>query len=369
LRPPERLKVSEWADKYRDLPRDDHPKCHPKWHTSFMPYLKDIMDAFNDREIEEIWVCAATQVGKTEAILNMIGYSIDQAPAPILVVYPTEDLARNNSRNRIQDMIERCEVLACKRTLCADDFSLFEMHFINGATLALAWANSAPSLASRPIKYLFLDEVDKFPKSIGREGDAVELALERTKSYWDRKIVGMSTPTTEDGRIWQALESADVVFRYYVPCPLCGHEQILRFEQLRWPQELNQISDVRENTWYECEKCKGSIRSGYNDQVKNQMIKLGHWRPDRNVKGSVRYVAFHLPTFYSPFVSFGQIAEKFLRSKDYPQQLQNLISSIAGSQSPGARIIQISSSTKPSLNSRSGCFLTNGEPSRRKRFC
>ena len=49
------------------------------------------MDAFTDPFVEEITVMAASQVGKTEGMFNMLGFIIDQDTGPALVVLPREN--------------------------------------------------------------------------------------------------------------------------------------------------------------------------------------------------------------------------------------------------------------------------------------
>ena len=44
------------------------------------------MDACSDSSIAEVVVMAGAQLGKTEAILNIIGYHIDNDPSPMLVL-------------------------------------------------------------------------------------------------------------------------------------------------------------------------------------------------------------------------------------------------------------------------------------------
>ena len=280
------------------------------------------MDSFNETRVERITICAATQVGKTEALLNCLGYLIHRDPGPTLYVFPTVELAEFSSRNRIQPMIEAIDVLRERKSPVHDEFKLLEMRFY-GMVLTLAGANSPASLASRPCRYIFLDETDKYPLSIREEASPIELAIERAKTYWDRKIMEVSTPTVETGNIWRSFQAADEVCRFHVACPYCGHMQVLRFEQLKWPQELDDPAEAEGTTWYECERCKQPIR----DLHKPAMLLSGRWLPDRKRHGIRRHIAFHLPTFYSPWVSFGEIATKFLKAKNYPEQLQNFVNS------------------------------------------
>jgi len=321
LKPPERLTVSEWADKYRILDAKTSAEPGP-WRTARTPYLQGIMDAFTDPDIEEIIFVKPTQVGGTESLLNILGYIISQDPSPTLIVYPTLDLAEYTSKNRIQPMIDLCPIL--KERYQERESKVLELQF-DGMYVVLSGANSPASLASRPIRYLFMDEVDKFPPFAGKEADPRSLARERTKTFaHNRKIYQTSTPTRNGAPIWQEWETADDQRQYFVPCPHCGHYQTLKFKQVKWPKHEGKETtpeEARATAYYECEQCKGIITDGH----KPAMLRNGRWESIK--KTGTRKTAFHLNALYSPWVRFGDVAYEFLRSKDYPDLLMNFINS------------------------------------------
>jgi len=193
------------------------------------------MDAFSNPDIEHIVCQWSTQVGKTEMLYNCLGYVIDQDPSPTLLVMPTDILGLFVSKNRIQPMVEACERLGEKKPDDEDDYTNLEMKF-QGMIFSIAGANSAASLSSRPVRYLFRDEVNKYPAFVGKEADPMSLSKERTKNFWNRKIFDVSTPTTDTGNITREFETSDAIYDYHIPCPLCGLFQILRFSQIKWPK-------------------------------------------------------------------------------------------------------------------------------------
>ncbi len=320
LRPPENLTVSEWADRYRVL--DEKTSAQPgPWKTSTTPYLQGVMDAFNDPDIEEIIFCKPTQVGGTETLNNMIGYVIAQDPAPALVVYPTLELAEFASKNRVQPMIDLAPVL--KQRYHFRESKDLELQF-DSMYIVLAGANSPASLASRPIRYLFLDEVDKYPPRSGKESDPISLARERTKTFaYNKKIFMTSTPTVKTGNIWTAKENADELRCYYIPCPHCGQYQKLSFKQIKWPKGVKEPADAQDLAWYECQYCKEKI----TDAHKPAMLRNGRWEAEKKKGQYSRKVAFYINTLYSPWVRFGDVAYEFLKSKDFPDLLQNFVNS------------------------------------------
>lgn len=288
------------------------------WRTDRTPYLKGIMDAFNDPEIEEIIFVKPTQVGGTESLNNIVGYIIAQDPSPTLIVYPTLDLAEYTSKNRLQPMINLCQEISNK--YYEEDSKLLELQF-NGMYVVLSGANSPASLASRPIRYLLMDEVDKYPVNSGKEADPRSLARERTKTFPNnKKIFQTSTPTKKRGPIWQEWENADDQREYYVPCPHCGHYQTLKFNQIKWPAKATP-EEAQTAAYYECEYCKGIITDGN----KPAMLRAGEWQSEKQI--GTRKTAFHLNAIYSPWVRFGDVAYEFLKSKDIPELLMNFINS------------------------------------------
>nr|DAS16156.1 MAG TPA: terminase large subunit [Caudoviricetes sp.] len=319
FKPPERYTVSEWADKYRVL---TNISAEPgRWRTARTPYLKEPMDKFTDPLIESISLCFGAQIGKTEAELNMIGYALHQTASPVMMVYPTDTIAKFASDKRVQPMIRSVEPLA---DMYDEGSKLLELDFVNGNYMVLVGANSPSSLSSRSIKYLFFDEIDKYPAFSGKEANPIKLAEERTKTFVDKKIVRVSTPTIESGNIWQSYMDANERKQYYVPCPHCGVSQTLKFKQIKWPEEHNDNADmIRDTAYYECEHCGERIY----DKHKMEMLRSGEWRAVNKSQSKIRSVSYHLSSIYSPWVTFGDVAYEFKNSKGTPATLMNFINS------------------------------------------
>lgn len=317
LKPPEKLTVSQWADKYRIL--DSQTSAQPgKWNTAVTEYLRGIMDAFTDPEVEEFVFCKPTQVGGSECLNNMIGYVVSQDPSPTMVVYPTDTLAEFTSDKRLQPMFTLCPTT--KKKFKKNESKLLELTF-DGMYIALSGANSPSSLASRPVRFLFMDEIDKYPSNAGKEADPMSLAAERTKTFSNnKKIFKTSTPTLKNGPVWREWETADTQYKFFVPCPHCGALQVLSFKQIKWDDGSTK-ENARSTAYYECEHCNERIY----DNHKQQMIRNGIWKPVK--EGSKRKIGFHINAIYSPWVRFGDVAYQFLDSKDYPEKLMNFINS------------------------------------------
>ena len=288
------LSVSEWSDRHRML--SSKASSEPgRWRTSRTPYLKEIMDCLSPTSpVERVVFMKAAQLGATEMGSNWIGYVIHHAPGPMMAVWPTVEMAKRNSKQRIDPLIEESpilkELIAPARS--RDSGNTILAKEFRGGVLVMTGANSAVGLRSMPVRYLFLDEVDGYPLDVDGEGNAVALAEARTRTFARRKIFIVSTPTIAGVSTIEREYEASDQRRFFVPCPHCGHRQWLRFEQLRW--ERGENGTFPETAAYVCESCEVPIPEHH----KTWMLEHGEWRP--MAEGNNRTAGFHLSSLYSP---------------------------------------------------------------------
>lgn len=238
IKPPPKLTVSQWADRFRQLSSESSAEAG-KWSTSRAEYQRGMMDAVSDPSIETVVLMTAAQVGKTELINNVVGYHIHQDPAPMLVVQPTLEMAQTWSKDRLAPAVRDTPVLSSRikdpRSRDSGNTTLHKV-FAGGHVTACG-ANSPSSLASRPCRLILCDEVDRYPPSAGTEGDPVSLAKKRSTTFWNRKIILVSTPTEKGhSRIEQAYQESDQR-KYFVKCPECEEDQVLRWANVHWEKD------------------------------------------------------------------------------------------------------------------------------------
>ncbi|MEO1720964.1 MAG: phage terminase large subunit family protein, partial [Pseudomonadota bacterium] len=310
LEPPPDLTVSQWADRERRLSAE--ASAEPgRWDTARAEYQRGIMDAVSDPTIHTVVVMSSAQVGKTEALLNLLGFYIDQDPSPVLLLQPTLEMAQAFSKDRLAPMLRDTPALEGKvRDPKARDSGNTMLHkTFPGGHVTMAGANSPASLASRPIRIVLADEVDRYPASAGSEGDPVNLARKRTTTFWNRKIVLTSTPTVKDkSRIEKAYAESDQR-QYHVPCPECGHEQPLVWSNVRWPEGNSGAAE------YACEEC-GSL---WTDAERWEAVSSGRWVARREASG---VAGFHLSELYSPWVHLAEVVSGFLDAKGDPERMK-----------------------------------------------
>ena len=310
---PAKLTVSQWADRRRVLPAwaaEPGP-----WRTSRTPYLRGIMDAYCDPEVEVIIVQKPPQSAGTEAILNMIGYTICENPGPTLLVEPRDVDSDYIAEKRLRSMINDSSELTKHTTGRLWDLSKTDFSF-DRMDLFFAGANSPAGLGAKPIRNLFLDEVNKYPPFAGKEANPIDLATKRTITYWDRKIVIVSTPTTTDGHITKALEKSRI-HRYMIPCPHCGEYSVWKFHpQLKIPKGLRDPDKIRQTIgeiYYECEYCRGRIEELQKDEISAWGIWLAEGQKIKSdgiiygqPKRSKRRSGFQYSALISPWVSWSE---------------------------------------------------------------
>jgi phage terminase large subunit GpA-like protein len=280
--------------------------------------MRGVMDAISDPSCETVVVMSSVQVGKTETINNIVGYHMDNDPCPMLLIQPTLEMAETWSKDRLAPMLRDTPALHGKIDLKARDSgnSLLYKRFPSGY-IAMAGANSPASLASRPVRLVLCDEVDRYPLSAGEEGDPVSLARKRTTTFWNRKIVLVSTPTIKGvSRIELEFELSDKR-HYYVKCPHCDHEQRLVWGQVQWPE-----GKPRE-AYYVCED-SGCVLT---DAQRWDSLRKGRWLASEPFN---RVAGFHLSELYSPWVALGDMAQNFINAKRSPETLKTWVNTSLG---------------------------------------
>ena len=292
--PPPILTVSQWADRYRKLSAESSAEPG-QWNTDRAPYQREIMDAINDPECEEIVIMSSAQVGKTELILNIIGYFIAYDPAPMLVVQPTvKPMAEDFSKDRLSPMIRDTPSLNGKvRDVKSRTSGNTILHkTFPGGHITLAGANSPSSLASRPVRIVLMDEIDRYPASAGSEGNPIKLVEKRTTAFWNRKKIKVSTPTIKGiSQVEKEFESGSQE-EWCVPCPVCG-----KYQPYEWPRI--HFSDVT----MECKFCGEHIPEiDWKQQTGKYIAKF----PERRRKRS-----FHLNELASPWKHWEEIIREF----------------------------------------------------------
>lgn len=338
-----RLTGSEWADRYRVLSAESSAQPGP-WRTDRVPYLREILDAGCDRETQDGTIVKCSQSAGSEVLLNMIGFFMDQEPCPILAIQPNvTPMAEAFSKDRVAPMIRDSPRLQGKvKNPRARDSGNTVLHkTYQGGQLTIAGANSPAGLASRPIRVVLADEIDRWVSSAGSEGDPLSLAEKRQVTFRHRKKrFKVSSPGNEgESRIEKEWALSDQR-HYYVPCPHCGHEQPLEWRdtggkpdirpgkgeyRLCWDKvgDGDDVVHKPETAYYVCREGGCVIE----ETSKAWMLANGKWVKHNPTS---RRAGWHIPGFLSPWVRWSEIATEFLAKKDDQEQLKTFFNTTLG---------------------------------------
>ena len=307
--PPPALSLSQWADQFAVLSREDSAQPG-KFQTASAEYQRGAMDAITDAAIENIILMWCSQSGKTRIQMNAIGYYSQHDPSPIMMIQFSLEEAEKFSKNRIAKMIRDTPVLKrlFKDPRSRDSGNTLLNKEFPGGVLTLAGANSPAGLASKPIRILMPDEVDRYPASAGTEGDPINLAKKRTTTFWNRKNIMASTPGIKKlSRIERAFEDSDQRY-FFVPCPHCAEFQRLDWARLTWAKDAKGRA-IPQDCFYGCiNGCE--IR----ESSKFDMVRQGEWRATA-VSIDGKTAGFHLNALYSPFISWSELISEWLEAQ------------------------------------------------------
>lgn len=316
--PPVKPFVSDWANEKRVL-SVERASAHGKWRTSFVPYLKGMMDAVCEKGVQHVSFMTSAQMAKTEGMGNILLWIMLYIGGPIMFLHPTISVARLWSKNWLSTAIRDndCINALFHDKLVSDKSDEILHKKFDGGHIIIGGTNSPAGLCAQPIGNLLVDEVDRCPREAGDEGDPIDLAIKRTTGYPGYLIILASTPTIKgDSRIETAFFESDQRF-YFVPCPDCGKFQILRWSRVKWDE-----GDTSTAKYY-CKFCD----KGIPHYKKAKMIKDGEWRATAESKGKV---GFWINEVYSSFRSWEQIAAQYLEVKDNPIRHKSFVNTVLG---------------------------------------
>ena len=320
LRPLPNLSVSDWADQYRMLSSESSAEPG-RWRTDRAPYQRDIMDAFTDLRIRRVVVMSCSQVGKSDVMNNVIGRFAHLAPAPILMIQPTVDMAQDYSKSRIAPMIRDTKALRdiFRDVKSRESGNTILSKLFPGGRLIMGGANSPAGLASRPIKILLADEVDRFPDSAGTEGDPVDLAAKRMTTFWDRTTGLFSTPTNAgESRIEvEYLDGTQEEWQHQ--CPNCGEYHLLTHRSMVMDTETVKDGRKKEHTHvksvsWRCPDCGFTFSE---NEMRRQPQKYVAKNPTA-IRNHVR--SFFVNCWASPWISWADVMQEWVDAKGDPER-------------------------------------------------
>lgn len=319
-RPPPRRTVAEWAEASRYLSAE--ASAEPgRWRNSRAPHLVKIMECLSPLDpCEAVVGMLSSQIGKTECVLNFVGYIIDEDPGPILAIQPNvTPMGEAFSKDRIVPMLRDSPSLRekCGDPKARDSGQTITHKQFPGGHLTIAGANSPAGLASRPIRYFLGDEIDRW--EVTKEGSALSLARKRLLTY---RAVGrskellVSSPTLAGFGIHAEYAACNEQWELHLRCPDCGATQRPQLRHFLWPSgEPGAVS-------YVCAACGVAHPASQEARIKAR----AEWvRVKECAAHDRRRVGFWANQWASPFASWADTVREFLDAGKDAGKLQAVV--------------------------------------------
>ena len=329
MTPPDDLTVTQWAEAKRRLSAESAAEPGP-WRTERTPYLREPMDAFTDPKVRHIVMVAASQVGKSEFLNNCIGYIIDEDPGSILFIHPTTIDAQEYSKLRIAPMLRDSPALRQKIAApkSRDSHNTILQKAYPGGILTMCGSTEAHALASKPIRYVFGDERDRWATSAGNEGDPWDLAMARQTTFYNAKAVEVSTTTIKNASAIEAAYYTGTMERWNSKCPNCGEYHEIRWSDIRFEYDEIIVSHKKtykvKKVYYTCPGC-GCIST--EAEMKRAPAKWIAENPEAYGQGTR---SFWLNAFVSQWASWESIVLKYLNALGSTKKMQVVFNTCFG---------------------------------------
>ncbi len=344
-----KIAPSIWAPKNRRITYG--PLKGSYYDPEFMPHMNGIIDTFVFPSVQELGNCKAPQTGSSAGAETALAYLADMDPGDTLIAYPDRDTSGKRGKDYLKPMFEESPRLRKLMTGLHDDASAMRIK-LQTMLIYMGWAHSVTSASNISVKYLFLDEVDKYPlQASKKEAPIIGLFKDRVRAYlkYGGKIWYNSTPTNAMGPIVKYLESCQVVFDYFPRCPDCGKHEYMKHDNVSFPKDQRDPDSIQEKklACYVCSHCGVQ----WDDRKRDRALLQGEWfarlsdwkkqrdkgnqwehdpRPREKYLQEVRpkKVGFHSPGLISPLVSISEYAAWLLRGKKSKLDMRHFMNQI-----------------------------------------
>ncbi|WP_314356917.1 terminase gpA endonuclease subunit [uncultured Veillonella sp.] len=256
---------------------------------------------------------------------NVLGRYAHLDPCAVMMIQPTIELAQDYSKSRISPMIRDTKVLSQvfyetkseDGAKTRDGKNTILSKLFPGGRLIMCGANSPAGLASRPVRVLLADEVDRFPDSAGTEGDPVDLAAKRMTTFWNRVMGLFSTPTNEGSSRIDVEYQTGTQEEWQHECPNCGEYHLIRHTEMECETEEHKdakgrkivvVSDVK----WRCPDCGSTFSEDEMRKVPQKYISKNPAALHNGIR------SFFVNGFTSPWLTWNDIMREWLEAKGDP---------------------------------------------------
>jgi phage terminase large subunit GpA-like protein len=285
-----------------------------RWRSDSSPWVREVMEVFADNRVTDETVMCSAQSAKTETALGLACWSVSEDPGPTMWVTKAQDEVKQFVKDRAGPTFATCEPVA--RSITYEGVAEYRF---SGMPFYFTGAGSPSKLQSKPIRWLFLDEVRNYPKG------ALDLVAKRTRAFWNARRFILSTAGDVGDDVHRAFLDGDQR-EFCFACPSCGKLQPFVVDQLkaRHPEtgkavQFSEVPGVKDEAgiWnfdllaehlrYQCAGCGELIRD--EPVMRRRLANAGRFVPG-NPKAPRHRVSFHWNAFLPPWVQWRSIAEE-----------------------------------------------------------
>lgn len=315
--PRQHLTVAQWSDQNRRLSKKGSAEPG-HWRTDRNPPLREPMDCLSARSsVRDLVLCFPIQFGKTEVAINVLGYTMDHNPGPVMVCLPTEVSMNKWIQQKLNPMLDETEAVKATLTSVKSRESANTRTFKDylGGQLYLEHAGSPSRLKSTSVRTLIVDELDEFAANLNSGDDPVDMLLGRTSAFPSTfKRLFISTPQIKGISRTDSLYEKSDQRRFYLNCPQCGHAQHLQWSGLQWGAK-------GQNPRYVCQDC-GVLST---ETEWKQQIPSGQWISE-NKGADLR--GYHINALYYQIglgPRWADLVEMWLEAQNDPARLKTFV--------------------------------------------
>ena len=245
-KPPDTRLTWEWADENVKL--DPTSPYQGYWKSEISPWVRELMETFSDNEVSDISVMCSAQSAKTQTMICLLMWALAEEPAPTMWVTSTAEEAAFLMKTRLIPTIRACAPVA--ETLIEDRSAVSKMEVhLKGASLGVVGSSSPSRLQSKPVRWLFLDEVRNYPEG------ALEMVLKRTRAYWNARRCIVSTPDNHNDATHRAYLQGDQRV-WHFQCRKCGDWFPMSWEYVKWTEN----EETKNERGYNFDKLAETVR-------------------------------------------------------------------------------------------------------------
>lgn len=304
--------ISDWINGRRIMPASaPFPGIYSIHKTPYGIEICDNMAPYSPVDYQA--VKKGVQIAVTTIVENCIAYYWKERPVDQMYLTGTEELIKKFNTKRLGPLMESAGLIASPQIYSQKSRKsgdTIEMKEYFGGNLTMGSIQSSAHARSDSIRIMYVDEIDEAGAQMSTgEGNVLDVLDGRLIAFEGRsKMFSLSTPKiTGDSSIDIQYDRGDKR-KFMVPCPHCGKFQWLCLgdDKSNFGLKGDYVAGVLEQGYYLCFHCHEAIFNGH----KEYMLKNGFWQPTVEHPEFKNTRSYHLPSFYSPFMSWTKMHQK-----------------------------------------------------------